>query len=81
MTPGCTTSWKRGPMGPVYVTLSNCHFHFQKMYITQWDIHFPSFKKGLQCGWGGDMTIPSTFTSGQIHTPTSSLSSVRAAES
>lgn len=27
---GCSTSWKCGPMGPFYVTLSNCHFDFGK---------------------------------------------------
>lgn len=39
---GCTVSWKCGPMGHFYVTLSNCHFHFGGMYITQRDIHFLS---------------------------------------
>lgn len=38
-------------MKPLYVTLSPSGFHFGKMYMTQWDIHF--LRCPLPWNWGG----------------------------
>lgn len=68
MTAGCSTSWRRGPMEQLYVTLSNRRFHLAKCteHIEVF-ISFPALQGGLQCGWRRDVTIPSTFTVGPIH--------------